>query len=110
MNNVAPGEKQRMKLEDQFIQRVRDAIEVSHRIGYHPTGFETMLANRAGDAIRLAKDLVTAGNAQSGLRRLKQHGRLDLAIESIMLEPKFQQLFESKYLEAANWQLKQLEI
>ena len=99
-----------MALEDQFTRRVLDAIEASHRIGYHPIGFEAMLANRAGDAIQLAKDLVTVGSAQSGLKRLKQHGRLDLAIESIMLEPQFQPLFEKKYLDAAGWHLKQMEI
>ena len=109
MNNFALGENERRELEAKFMLKVRDAIAESHRIGYHPTGFETMLANRDGDAIRLAKDLVTTGSAQSGLMRLKQHGRLHLAIESIMLDPKFRPLFENKYLEAANWHLKQLE-
>ena len=97
-----------MSLEDEFRQRILNAIGESRRIGYHPTGFEAMLENRAGDAVRLGKDLVISGGPQSGLKKLKDLDRIDLAIESIMLEPKFESLFDSKYLKAADWHLKQL--
>lgn len=94
-------------LEQSFEARVRAAVQECHRIGYHPSDFEAMLANAS--AARVAERLVTSGDLQTGLRRLAKMGRLELSVESIMLEPEFQDLFKSADIRAAaQWRLDQV--
>lgn len=93
-------------LEQRFEARVRSAILECHGLGYHPADFEGMLRNDT--ATRVAQRLVQSGELQSGLRRLAQMGRLDLAIESIMLDPEFESLFAERLREAARWRLEQV--
>lgn len=90
-------------LETDFERRVRSAVEECKSLGYYPRNFEDML--QASGAVRVAENLVTSGTIQSGLKRLQSMGRIDLAIESIMLEPRFQPLFRSLTLDAARWHL-----
>lgn len=95
-----------MQIERDFEVRVRAALSECHRLGYHPRDFEEMLNNTS--AVRLAERLVISGNLQSGLRRLAQMGRLDLSVESIMLEVQFEPLFDKKFRDAAQWHLDQV--
>lgn len=94
-------------LEQAFETRIRAAVQECHRIGYHPSDFEGMLANAS--AVRVAERLVTSGDLQSGLKRLAQLNRLDLSVESIMLEPEFHALFTNVEIrKAAQWRLDQV--
>ena len=63
----------------------------------------------ASGAKAVAKQLVKSGDLQDGLKRLQKLGRLDLAMESIMLEAKFRPLFNAGELEAAKWRLEQVK-
>ncbi|MGK2927385.1 MAG: hypothetical protein ACSLE2_17360 [Lysobacterales bacterium] len=94
------------QLEQNFENRIRAAVLECHQLGYHPSDFEGMLSGTS--ATRVAEKLVTSGKLQTGLQRLAQMGRLDLSVESIMLETQFETLFTKQYLEAAQWRLNQV--
>ena len=95
------------QLEQTFEARVRAALLECHRLGYYPHDFEGMLASAS--AARVAEKLVTSGELQTGLKRLAQMGRLDLSVESIMLEPEFESLFNKTLRDAAQWRLNQVK-
>lgn len=90
-------------LASEFEKRARDSVEECFKLGYPPTIFLSML-EEAG-AVATAKRLVASVNIQSGLRALANLGRLDLSIESAMLEPKYSSLFSRAELKAAAWRL-----
>lgn len=92
-------------LEQDFDERIREALLECHRLGYHPSDFEGMLRNAS--ATRVAKKLVTSAELQAGLKRLAQMRRLDLSVESIMLGAKFEALFAKPLRDAARWRLDQ---
>ncbi len=93
-------------LENIFEARIREALIECHELGYHPHDFEGMLANAS--AARVAIKLVTSGELQSGLKKLSQMGRLDLSVESIILETQFESLFKTPIRDAARWRLDQV--
>lgn len=95
------------ELEQSFEAKIRAALSECHRLGYHPSDFEGMLANAT--AARVAEKLVTSGELQAGLKRLAQMGRFDLSVESIMLEAQFASLFSNQHLAAAQWRLNQVK-
>lgn len=95
------------QLEQDFEAKVRDALLECHRLGYHPSDFEGMLANAS--AAHVAEKLVASGELQTGLKKLAQMGRLDLSVEFIMLEPQFESLFKKPLREAAQWRLDQVK-
>jgi hypothetical protein len=66
---------------------------------------EQMLEN--ADAVAIAKKIVVSSDIQTGLRKLKEMGRTDLTIESIMLENEFAGEFTADELAAARWRLTQ---
>ncbi|MHB1174067.1 MAG: hypothetical protein ACYCZJ_02945 [Sulfuriferula sp.] len=95
------------QLENDFEARIRAALLECHRLGYHPSDFEGMLANAS--AAHVTEKLVTSGVLQAGFKRLAKMGRLDLSVEFIMLEPQFESLFSNKQLrEAAQWRLNEV--
>lgn len=96
------------QLEQNFENRIRAAVLECHQLGYNPSDFEGML--RVASATRVAEKLVTSGKLQTGLQRLAQMGRLDLSVESIMLETQFEPLFTKQHLEAAQWRLNQISV
>lgn len=93
-------------VEDRFEQRLLDSIEISRGMGYTPTAFIGMLDRHGG--VRTAKRLIADGNIQSGIKKLRDLGRLDIAMEQIMLDPEFATLFTPEELAAARWRLEQL--
>lgn len=93
--------------EQSFEEKVRAALVECHRLGYHPSDFEGMLATAS--AARVTEKLVQSGEIQTGLKRLAQMGRLDLSVESIMLELEFSSLFSTQLREAAQWRLNQVK-
>jgi len=82
------------------------ACEESARLGYAPTEFEAMIKMNGG--VRTAQKLVLSSEIQSGLKKLKKLGRLDLSMEAIMLLPEFAPLFSEGELAAARWRLDSL--
>ena len=95
-----------MDLEQQFAMRVRQAIREAKGLGYDPRRFESMLASYG--AVETAKKLVASGELQDGIKTLARLNRLDLSIESIMLEEGFAPLFTKSEREAASWRMSQL--
>jgi len=93
---------------DAFEARIRAALIECHRLGYHPSDFEAMLSH--SNAVVVASKLVSSGDIQTGLKRLAKLGRLDLSVESIMLEPQFETLFSSKLRESARWRLTSVNV
>jgi hypothetical protein len=93
-------------LKDKFAARVRATVKECQSLGYHPTRFEQMLDR--SDAVTIAKQLIVSSELQDGLKKLKEMGRIDLSIESIVLESEFSALFAPSELQAADWRLKQL--
>jgi len=56
-------------------------------------------------AVNTAKKLVISSDINSGLKKLKKSGRLDLAMESVMLNERYESLFTTDELAAARWRL-----
>ena len=94
------------ELESAFAARIRETLQESKDLHYYPTRFEQMLADMG--AVRLAKKLVISGDLQDGLKKLAKLGRKDLALEAVILEPRFATLFTDAEKEAAKWRLSQL--
>jgi len=77
-------------------------------LGYFPAYFLEKM-HRIG-ALKYAKELVRSGELQSGLRRLKKIGRLDLSLEHFIARvPEFIPLFNKNERDAAEWRLQQIE-
>ncbi len=93
-----------MQLRDEFKSAIQSAIEQCYSLGYYPTRFEQMIEDR--HPVEVAKKLALSGDLQYGLKELNRMGKLELTMESIMLQPKFKSLFSTGELEAAEWRLK----
>jgi hypothetical protein len=92
-------------LEAEFEQRLRDSIQESVAMSYNPTRFTEMLNTLGG--LETARRLVASGDLQDGILRIVAMGHAELAMESIMLEPRFATLFTQGQLDAARWRLEQ---
>ena len=92
------------ELSGEFASRLREAIDLCRELGYSPSRFEQML-NSSPSAVTLAKKLAVSSEIQDGLKRIAKLGRLELSMESIMLEEKFKALFSDQVLQAAQWRL-----
>jgi hypothetical protein len=97
------------QLSGEFADRLREAIDLCRGLGYSPSRFEQMLSS-SGSAVSLARKLVISSELQDGLKRIAKLGRLELSMESIMLEEKFKPLFPDQVLEAAKWRLDSVRI
>lgn len=97
------------ELSSEFASRLREAIDLCREQGYSPARFEQML-NSSPSAVSLAKKLAVSSELQDGLKRLAKLGRLELSMESIMLEEKFKPLFADQVLEAARWRLNSIRL
>lgn len=95
-----------LKLEAEFTQAMRDAIAESIRLGHNPIRMIEMLRLASGSVV--AKKLVPTTHIHAGLKQMKKLGRMDLAMESIMMEPRFQPLFTATDLTWAMWRLTQV--
>lgn len=95
------------ELRQLFKARVEAATDLAVEKGYVKRTIRSML--QATHAVELAKKLVIAPDLKSGLIQLKKANALELSFESIMLEPQFSSLFSKKMLEAAQWNLKQVQ-
>ena len=93
-------------MEDEFERRLLESIQDSIAIGYNPTRSADMVSTWGG--VGTARRLIVSGDIQDGVRKIVSMGRPELAMESIMLEPQFAELFSDGERDAARWRLDQL--
>lgn len=96
-------EQHEYDLRAELASRFWASIAECRRCGYPPNRFEEML--KTTDPVHLAMKLLISGELQDGLKTLARMGRLDLSLESIVLEVQFKPLFPERYLQAAQWRL-----
>jgi hypothetical protein len=92
-------------MRDAFAAAVQAAVDESILIGRPPVVLIQMLQQR--HAVEVAKQLVVSDKIQRGLLKMREIERLDLSIESLMLQPQFAGLFSPQELDAARWHLEQ---
>jgi hypothetical protein len=63
-------------------------------LAYNPTAFRVMLATHGG--VEAARRLLNGPQAQSGLERLWQEGRLGESVEAHVLDPRYATLFTAR--------------
>jgi len=93
-----------MTLDEEFTARLWMTCRDAGATGYLPIRFEEMLRTLNSGA-RIAKKLIASGDIQYGLKELIRRNRDDLAMERIMLEPKFATPLSKRELEAAEWRI-----
>ena len=74
---------------------------------YNATYFLGMLHDQGG--IETAHLLLRGTEPQSGFTKLWECGRLDITVECLVLNPRFQELFEDHELETARQRLRQYD-
>ena len=72
---------------------------------YNATYFLNMLHEHGG--IETAHRLLASGTPQYGFTKLWECRRLDITVECLVLNPRFQELFEDHQLETARRRLRQ---
>jgi hypothetical protein len=71
---------------------------------YNPSQFHRMLGELGG--LATARTLLRAQDVSPGFLRLYEHGRLDLALEAIVIQPKWRALFSQEELNVARERLR----
>ena len=94
------------KLKKEFNNEVLQSVEDSKKIGYVPTRFIQMLQQSDNNAYEVVQRLVTK-EATSGLEKLWEQGRLDLSVEAIIVQPRYQELFSDEIIKICKRKLKQ---
>jgi hypothetical protein len=72
---------------------------------YNPTIFFRMLCDRGG--LQTAKDLLATPKPSEGYTKLWELGRLDLTVEALVINPRWQNLFTPDELATARKRLNQ---
>jgi hypothetical protein len=94
----------RARLEAEFTRAMLDICDRFNReIAYNPTVFRRMVTDHGG--VVAARGLLTGRQAQSGLERLWQHGRLGESVEAHVLLPQFSSLFSDRERRSARRRL-----
>lgn len=87
-------------LENQFDAAMIDVYKrVKAECGYNAVRFLRMVTEIGG--LETARQLINANTPSDGYTFLWQHGRLDLAVEAVAIQPQFTTLFTPKEIEAA---------
>jgi hypothetical protein len=73
-----------------FEERILTAIEEMKKINYNPQYLKNMM--RKEGVLKAVKSLVTTASISDGLKRLKRQNALHLSLESIILEPEWENL------------------
>ena len=74
---------------------------------YRATAFLGMVVEHGG--VQTAKRLLSTSVMQSGLYELFECGRLDLTVETLVLQPEYQGLFEPEELAEAKKRIEELQ-
>lgn len=87
-----PAIKQMKELEIQFHKDMLSIYENAREIGYNATRFRQMVANEGG--YNVAKKFINNNNPSEGFTSLWELGRLDLTVESLVLQDEYNSLFD----------------
>jgi hypothetical protein len=87
----------------EFTEALHEIYRECDRLGYRPSGMLDMAHRRGG--IDAARQLLT-GQPSPGFSRLALLGRLDLAIESLVLQPRWEGIFTEDELRTARRRLR----
>ena len=92
---------------DEFTQTCEIGIRRCRELPsqYNPTAWITMM-HRYG-AVAAAKRLLASGDMQSGFERLIREGHVELTVEWIVCQPRWNRLFNDRDRAAATWRLEQ---
>ena len=91
-------------LEQAFHQAMLGIYErANNACDYQPIRFLQMVQARGG--VETAKRLLAQNEVQNGLVTLWDCGRLDLSMEALVIEPRFQPLFSEDEIEIARARL-----
>ena len=92
------------KLEDAFhAEMLQIYHQAKKHCKYNATRFYRMVNDKGG--LATAKALLVSQEPQSGLTTLWECGRLDLSIEALVLDLRFEPLFSEKEKEVARQRL-----
>ncbi|OCA90395.1 hypothetical protein A8F94_00410 [Bacillus sp. FJAT-27225] len=96
-----------MSLERRFHQAMIGVYtEALKQCNYKATRFLQMVSNEGG--LKTAKKLLSETNKVSdGFMNLLEHNRLDLTVEALVLNEKFQPLFTEAEINEAKYRLEQ---
>lgn len=92
-----------MSLEDEFHREMETIYHVAARLGYRPTYFLQMVQLHGGAAA--AKRLLSTSEAQSGLMKLWELGRLDISMEALVVQERWKPLFSDAERQTARERL-----
>ena len=96
------------KLEHEFDQAMINVYRTAkEECDYNATRFLDMLHDYGG--IETAHRLLGGTEPQFGFTKLWERGRLDITVECLVLNPRFQALFEDHELETARQRLRQYD-
>jgi len=94
-------------LENLFHLKMIDIyLRALNECGYRASRFLVMVNERGG--LQAAKTLINASGVSDGFAALWEHGRLDLTVEAIILDPKWKELFTDHELDIARERLRKL--
>lgn len=99
MSDISPLE---MDFHKEMLAIYRNAKE---GCGYNATRFRHMVANEGG--LKTAKKLLATSEPSDGFTALWECGRLDLTVECLIIQPKYQSLFSSAEISIARERLSQ---
>lgn len=92
-----------MSLEHEFHREMEDIYHVAASLGYRPSHFLQMVHQHGG--VVAAKRLLSAREAQVGLTRLWELERLDISMEALVLQERWQTLFSDADRQTASERL-----
>ena len=81
-------------LEDEFHAAMVNLYHTATELGYRPTYFLRMVNEHGG--LTAAKRLLNAPEAQEGLTKLWELGRLDMSVEALILQDQWESLFSDE--------------
>ena len=92
------------KLGDIFhIEMLQIYHQAKKHCNYNATRFYQMVNEKGG--LATAKTLLASQEPQSGLTTLWECGRLDLSLEALVIDPRFEELFSKEEREGARERL-----
>ncbi len=93
-------------LERELHVALHGTVEAALKRGYKPTYFIQMLERDGG--LKTARKLIASRGPQKGLFTLQQLGLLGDSMEAVMLQDRFQSLFNEEELGEARLRLQEL--
>lgn len=92
-----------MNSEMQFHQEMIRIYNEACKLGYRPTRFLQMVESLGG--LQAARQLLSSEAPASGFERLWELGRIDLTVESLVLQEQWAHLFTEQELQEAERRL-----